>query len=83
MRRIDEDLPEKVFLEAEEKFFDHETGHFIAVKKTRMYGKIRDIMVAYVKEGQNIKLLTIHPLKRGQKERRIESGRWRKIDERF
>jgi hypothetical protein len=26
-----------------------------------------------------VKLLTIHPLKEGQKEKRVQSGRWRKI----
>ena len=27
----------------------------------------------------DVKLLTIHPLKEGQKEKRVQSGRWRKI----
>ena len=44
-----------------------------------LYGKPREVMVAYVIEGDCVKLLTIHPLKEGQKENRIVSGRWRKI----
>jgi hypothetical protein len=36
-------------------------------------------MVAYIVDNDIIKLLTIHPLKGGQKENRIKSGRWRKI----
>lgn len=36
-------------------------------------------MVAYKQEGDEIRLLTIHPLKDGQKANRIQSGRWRKI----
>lgn len=41
--------------------------------------KKRDLMVAYKYENRVVKLLTIHPLKEGQKESRIRSGRWRKI----
>jgi len=44
-----------------------------------IYDKERDIMVAYKHEGEDVKLLTIHPLKTGQKENRIQIGRWRKI----
>ena len=83
VRKIDNDLPEKVFHEAEERFIDSGTGHFIAVKKEKIYGKIRDIMVAYIHDGHDVRLLTIHPLKQGQKENRIRSGRWRKVDERI
>jgi hypothetical protein len=43
------------------------------------YCKERDVMVAYNFEGGDVKLLTIHPLKEGQKENRIKSGRWRKL----
>ncbi|MBE7443730.1 MAG: hypothetical protein HS132_00025 [Planctomycetia bacterium] len=60
-----------------------ETGHLIALMKIKLYNKKREVMVAYLKEGENIKLLTIHPLKEGQKENRINSGRWRRCDERF
>lgn len=64
---------------AEEKFADTETGHSIAVMMAVICGKERDIMVAYRHEDEVIKLLTIHPLKDGQKQNRIQSGRWRKI----
>ena len=79
MRKIEYNLPKEIFKNAEERFIDEETGHTIAVKKAVLYGKERDIMVAYRHEDIDIKLLTIHPLKEGQKENRIQSGRWRKI----
>jgi hypothetical protein len=47
--------------------------------KTEINNKIKEVMVAYTVEGERLKLLTIHPLKKGQKENRIKSGRWRKI----
>jgi hypothetical protein len=36
-------------------------------------------MIAYTVEEDIARLLTIHPLKEGQKENRVKSGRWRKI----
>lgn len=42
------------------------------MKKVELYGKSREVMVAYVKDEDNlVKLLTIHPLKKGQKRNRI------------
>ena len=79
LRKIEYDLPQRIYEDADEKFMDNETGHFIAVKKVIIYGKERDVMVAYKREDTDVKLLTIHPLKEGQKENRIQSGRWRKI----
>lgn len=69
----------EIYKNAKERFIDTETGHTIAVMRAVIYDKERDIMVAYKHEGAGVKLLTIHPLKEGQKENRIQSGRWRKI----
>lgn len=79
LRKIEYVLPKRIYEDAEERFMDDETGHIIAVKKVIIYGKERDVMVAYEREDAAVKLLTIHPLKEGQKENRIQSGRWRKI----
>jgi hypothetical protein len=43
-------------------------------------GKMREVMVAYDIDQQTVKLLTIHPLKQGQKENRIKAGRWRRLE---
>lgn len=79
IRKIEYDLPKRIYEDAKERFMDTETGHSIAVMKAVIFGKERDIMVAYRYEDADIKLLTIHPLKEGQKENRIQLGRWRKI----
>ncbi|MBI5055913.1 MAG: hypothetical protein HZB61_04780 [Nitrospirae bacterium] len=79
LRNIEYDLPKVIYESAEERFLDTESGHTIAIKKVKIYGKERDVMVAYRHEDAEVKLLTIHPLKEGQKENRIQSGRWRKI----
>jgi len=79
LRKIEYDLPRKIFEKSEERYLDVKTGHIIAVMKVELYKKIREAMVAYVIENNCGKLLTIHPLKEGQKRNRMESGRWRKI----
>lgn len=79
IRKIEYDLPKRIYEDAKERFMDTETGHSIAVMEAVIFGKEMDIMVAYRHEDTDIKLLTIHPLKEGQKENRIQSGRWRKI----
>lgn len=79
LRKINYDLPKEIYNNAGERFIDSETGHAIAVMKVIIHDKKRDVMVAYRHEDVDVKLLTIHPLKEGQKENRIKSGRWRKI----
>jgi len=79
LRRIHHDLPKMIFEESGERYFDKATGYNIAVKRVELYGKAREVMLAYIIEGKNAKLLTLHPLKEGQKEKRIKAGRWRKI----
>lgn len=79
MRKIEYDLPQKIFEQSEERYFDKETGHLVATMKVEIYSKIREVMIAYVIEENYTKLLTIHPLKEGQKENRAKTGRWRKI----
>ena len=78
LRKIGYDLPKEIYDNAEERFVDEETGHEIAVIRLEIHGRERDIMVAYRHEDDDVILLTIHPLKDGQKENRIQSGRWRK-----
>ena len=78
-RRRDYDLPKKIFDRSDERYMDQETKHFIATMEVELYNKPREVMVAYVIEKNTARLLTIHPLKEGQKENRLNSGRWRKI----
>lgn len=79
LRKVEYSLPQRIFELSNERYFDGETGHLIAIMEVELYNKQRDVMVAYEVEGDIARLLTIHPLKEGQKENRIKSGRWRKI----
>ena len=79
LRKMDYDLPKRILDQSNERYRDEETGYFIATMKVELYNKTRDVMIAYVIKEDFLKLLTIHPLKEGQKENRVKSGRWRRI----
>lgn len=79
LRRLPPDLPDRIFTEAQERFFDTATGHKIAVMKIPLQGKLREIMLAYEEKKGKVVLITIHPLKKRQKENRIQTGRWKRL----
>jgi hypothetical protein len=80
LRKIEYQLPRRIFELSNERYFDEETGHFIAIMGIELYNnKQREVMVAYEIKGDMATLLTIHPLKENQKDNRVKSGRWRKI----
>jgi len=80
LRKISRELPRQIYEECQERYYDIETGHTVATMNAVIYGKLREIMVAYDIKEQTVRLLTIHPLKEGQKENRLNSGRWRKLE---
>jgi hypothetical protein len=79
LKAIEHHLPKQIFDEAAERYLDTETGHFVAVMSKPLYDRDREVMVAYDMEEDTAILLTIHPLKEGQKDSRIRSGRWRTL----
>lgn len=79
IRRIPIELPEIIFNEYDEKYFDYETGNFVLIKKVEFLQKPRDMMIVYEEEHDKVEIITIHPLKRFQKENRIKTGRWKRI----
>jgi hypothetical protein len=76
IRGIPERLPETVFREADNRFHDEITGHFIAIKEALYGGKRRLIMVAYDTKNDVVEIITVHPIGRGQVEARVKSKRW-------
>lgn len=83
LRNIPDSLPREIVETASEHFLDNETSYYVATKMVNLHGKIREMMVAYATERDCIKVITIHPVKRGQKNNTIESGRWIPIHEKF
>ncbi len=72
-------MPEIIFNEYDEKYFDYETGNFVLIKKVEFLQKTRDMMIVYEEEHDRVEIITIHPLKKFQKENRIKTGRWKRI----
>lgn len=65
-----------VYEQADAHYQDTATGFAIAAKRMPFPLKEMDVAVTYHKVGEVVRLITIHPLKEGQKENRIKSGRW-------
>jgi len=79
IRRIPIELPEIIFNEYDEKYFDYATGNFVLIKKVEFLQKPRDMMIVYEEEHDKVEIITIPPLKKFQKENRIKTGRWKRI----
>ena len=68
IKKIPRSLPEKVLREADDYFYDTATKLLIAVKEiTSKKQKPKSFMVAFIRNGDTIRLITIHPLKCHQK----------------
>ncbi len=76
LRTIPQGLPESIYRDADGHFSDTETGLLVAVKRLLFLGRERDMALSYTKKGEDVMLVTLHPLQEGQRERRIQSGRW-------
>lgn len=78
-RNFNDQFALNLFREADDHFYDSVKGTYAAVKAMYHAGAVRDIALVYrfTADG-SILLITIHPLKAGQKERRIRNGRWQR-----
>ena len=76
LRTNSQGLPESIYRDADGHFSDTETGLLVAVKRLLFLGRERDMALSYTKKGEDVMLVTLHPLQEGQRERRIQSGRW-------
>ncbi len=53
LRKFPENLPKLIFEFFDEKYFDHETGNFIAIKKVKYCHRTREVIIAYTEKKQN------------------------------
>ncbi len=65
-----------VYRQADARYRNGITGWLIAVKKANFQGKERDMALTYTRIEAEIVFITLHPLKEGQRARRVESKRW-------
>ncbi len=76
LRDIPDELAETILRGADGYYRNGITGWNVATKRMAFQGKERDVALTYTVDRNEIVLITIHPLKEGQKDQRIKSGRW-------
>lgn len=80
-REIPQDYPGKILTKPTNKYFDSETGHFIAIRSLKYYGKTRPMVVAYDTINSEIQAVTVYPTTSQEIQNRLNSGRWIKNEE--
>ncbi len=76
IRNIPYDLAKDIYNYSTEHYYDTITKYYIAVDTVKYKRKHREMAVIYKEKMEIIEIITIHPLKRGQKENRLRRGRW-------
>ncbi|PKB72654.1 MAG: hypothetical protein BZY75_05765 [SAR202 cluster bacterium Io17-Chloro-G7] len=77
LRELPPGMAEVVFSQADNHYYDSLTRALVAVKRMLFQGVERDVALTYLwNVEQEIICITIHPLKDGQKERRVQNERW-------
>lgn len=76
IRKIPYEYPEIIFNNPEQKFFDKVEETYIAIKKLVYNRKERNMMIAYEKNGNDVEIVTIHPIREEKIINRTISGRW-------
>ncbi|MBI2050274.1 MAG: hypothetical protein HYT31_00535 [Parcubacteria group bacterium] len=79
LRSIHHELPRIIYQTSSERYTDAITQLSVAINKTAYRGKVREVALVYRETAKEARLITIHPLKPGQKNSRIKSGRWKKL----
>ena len=77
LREIPYEMPKIIFNNPDEKYFDVKTKSYVAIKEVKFSGKIRSMMIVYEEKRGIVDIITIHPLKKAQKENRIKTRRWK------
>lgn len=75
-RHIPQQVVEGILLTAIERYFDIETGRFIAVQRVRYHGSYKRLAVAYEEKGEEITAVTVHTVTKRQIQARIKHQRW-------
>jgi len=75
-RHVPKTVAEEILHTAIERYFDVETGRFIAVKRVKYKGRYKRLMVAYERSENEITAVTVHPVTKRQVQSRVKRQRW-------
>ena len=81
LRSLPEGSGEQVLQNPDAHYHDTQSGYIIAVKRLYVLGAERDVAVAYEIQDNVIWLVTIFPIKEGQQQNRLQTGRWVRLNE--
>ncbi|TEU16314.1 MAG: hypothetical protein E3J21_10960 [Anaerolineales bacterium] len=75
-RRIPERMPERIYREAQERYYNHATFRHVAVMSVIYHRRRRKMMIAYDEFPDRVEIVTIHPIESRQISERVLAGRW-------
>lgn len=76
-RKIPRSYPKKILQNSEQSYLDLLNGRYIAVKKLRYGGKMRNMVIAYDIISEDREIITIYPISDSEIDNKVESGRWK------
>lgn len=62
VRNIPQDLPERLYRESVQRYYNHHTLRHIAVTETHYQRRRTSMMIAYDQFPDRVEILTIHPI---------------------
>ena len=80
-RLIPQAYPRKIFTQADHKYFDPLTNHYIAVKKLKYNKKLRPMVIAYDIINVEIQVITVYPTTEQEIKNRVQNKRWIEYEE--
>jgi len=75
-RNVPQQVVEGILLTAIERYFDNETGRFIAVQRVSYQGRYKRFAVVYEEMGDEITAVTVHTVTKRQIQARMKRQRW-------
>jgi hypothetical protein len=76
VRQIPEDLPERIYRESRQRYYNHHSVRHIAVMETHYQRRRILMMIAYDQLLDHVEIITIHPITKQQIQDRLTTGRW-------
>ena len=75
-RRIPTEMPERIYREAKERYYNHATFRHIAVMSVIYHRRRRKMMITYDAFPDRVEIVTIHPIENRQIREQVLAGRW-------
>ncbi|MBI3739514.1 MAG: hypothetical protein HY258_10755 [Chloroflexi bacterium] len=76
VRGIPEAMPERIYWESKQRYYNHHSLRHIAVMDTYYHRRRTLMMIAYDQFAEHVEILTIHPITRKQIRDRSRTERW-------